>query len=123
MQAGFTFLTEVDRHLWVILSDPSKDDQKVVIVSLTTLGPYKDQACIIRRGSHPWVTHDTCVAYDFARIVKLADLVALKNAGKIRLQDPLSSALLEHIRQSAADSTRFPMGCADILIDQGLLNC
>jgi len=40
VQPGFTFLTELDRHLWVILSDPAKDDQNVVIVSITTLEPH-----------------------------------------------------------------------------------
>ena len=51
MQPGFTFLTELDRHLWVVLSDPAKDDQNVIIVSITTLEPHKDQACLIPRGS------------------------------------------------------------------------
>jgi hypothetical protein len=123
VQPGFTFLTELDRHLWVILSDPAQDDQNVVIVSITTLEPHKDQACLIPRGSHPWVTHDSCVAYDFARTVKQADLFALKDSGKIHLQEPLSEAILKKIQQAAADSTRCPMRCADILIDQGLLNC
>ncbi len=123
MQAGFTFLTDLDRHLWIILSDPARDAENVVLVSLTTLAPHKDQACLVPRGSHPWVTHDSCVAYDFARVVSLADLTALKNSGKIRFQEPLAPALLGRIRQSAADSTRFPMKCADILIEQGLLDC
>jgi hypothetical protein len=32
------------------------------------------------------------------------------------------AALLKKIQQCAADSTRFPMNCADILIEQGLLD-
>ena len=31
MEGGFTFLTDVDRHLWVILSDPIRDPERVVI--------------------------------------------------------------------------------------------
>jgi hypothetical protein len=123
VQAGTTFLTELDRHLWVILSDPAQDDQKVVLVSITTLEPHKDQACLIPRGSHPWVTHDSCVAYDFARMVKLADLFALKDSGKIQLQEPLAATLLKKIQQSTAQSTRCPMRFAEVLIDQGLLEC
>jgi hypothetical protein len=63
------------------------------------------------------------VAYDFARTVKQADLFALKDAGKIQFQEPLTAALLKTIQQAAADSTRCPMRCADILIEQGLLDC
>ena len=63
------------------------------------------------------------MAYDFARTVKLADLFTLKDSGKIHLQGPLAATLLKTIQQAAADSTRFPMRCAEILIDQGLLSC
>lgn len=122
MEGGFTFLTDVERHLWVVLSDPSQDAERVVIVSITTLAPHKEQTCILRRGSHPWVTHDSCVAFGFARIVRLTTLVEARYKGLLRLQEPLSPALLDLIRKSAANSTGLPIEAADILIDQGLLD-
>jgi hypothetical protein len=127
MNAGDTFLlaaehADIDPHLWVILSDPVKDTARVLIVSITTLRPHKDQACIIRRGEHLWVTHDSCVAYEHARIVKLEQLRGLRNAGKLVTQDPVSAKLLTRMRSSAADSERLEMQYADLLIEQGLLD-
>jgi hypothetical protein len=45
VQAGFTFELaekhqEIDDHLWIILSDPAKDDQNILIVSMTTHKPH-----------------------------------------------------------------------------------
>ena len=122
MEGGFTFLTDVDRHLWIVLSDPIRDPDRVVIVSITTLAPHKEQTCIVHRGEHPWVTHDSCVAFRFARIVSSTLLVESRYKGLLQLQEPLSAALLTHIRESSARSTGLPIEVADILIEQGLLD-
>ena len=121
MKAGDTFLAEIDRHLWVVLSDPDKDPERVLLVSITTITPTKDQACILPRGCHPWVTHDSCVAYGEARVCRMEDLTTLKNAGKLQPHDPLKPWLLQHIRESAADSTTMAEGDFDILLEQGLV--
>lgn len=128
MEAGSTFClaevhTEIDDHLWVVLSEPEQNPESVLLVSITTLRPHKDQACLIHRGEHPWVTHDSCVAYDFARTVTLKQLNALKDSGRIVLRERLSELLLTRIRRAAADSTRLEMRFADLLIEQGLLDC
>ena len=128
MEAGSTFLLseehqDIDKHLWVVLSDPTKNDREVLIVSLTTHKPHKDQACIVDPGEHPWVTHKTCVAYDFARTLSLEQLKELRYSGSIQLNEPVSKALLARIRQSAGNSVRLKMKYADLLIDQGLLEC
>ena len=113
----------VDDHLWVVVSDPDRGPDRVVIVSLTTLTPQKEQACVIQGGEHPWVRHLSCAAYEFARIVRKADLNQLRHAGQFDMQVPVSAALLERLRRGVADSTRIPMACADILIEQDLLDC
>jgi hypothetical protein len=126
VEAGSTFVLagehrDIDDHLWVVLSDPRLDDQKVLIVSLTTFRPHKDRACIIQPGEHDWVRHETCVAYDLARTIALVELHRLHDAGAIVMQPPLSAALLDRVRRRVADS-RLPMDYADLLIDQGLLD-
>jgi hypothetical protein len=72
MDAGDSFLLvnqKLDDHLWVIVSDPKKDSTKVLIVSLTTAAPHKESVCLIHTGEHSWVTHESCVAYNYAQIV------------------------------------------------------
>jgi hypothetical protein len=123
MKAGDTFLAENNEYLWVVLSDPENDAERVLIVSITTHTPDKDQACLLPRGCHPWVTHDSCVAYDFAHAPKLSDLLALKDAGKLQFREPVTPALLKRMRDCVADSPRIQLKYADILIEQGLLDC
>jgi hypothetical protein len=125
VQAGDTFLLgdkEVDDHLWVILSDPTKDPQRVLIVSLTTAAPHKESVCLIEAGEHPWVRHRTCVAYDKGKAVSLAQLYDLKNKGLIQLQAPVSPTLLARIRDKAGDSVDLAIELADIPSEQGLVD-
>ena len=124
MDAGTAFLLKdkaVDGHLWVILSDPKIDPTRVLFVSLTTYADYKEDVCLIQVGEHPWVRHLTCVAYDFAKITTVENLLALKDKGFLELQPPMSTDLLKRIRQSAMASTRLAIDYYTILEDHGLL--
>jgi hypothetical protein len=128
MEAGFTFRLrgehrDIDDHLWLIVSNPARDAEQVLILSITTHKAHKDQACIIERGEHPDVTHRSCVAYDVARLVSVAQLYTLKDSGAIEMREPVAAALLARIRACAADSERLAMKYADLLIEQGLLDC
>jgi hypothetical protein len=125
MEAGDTFLLvnkQLDDHLWVILSDPKKDTEQILIVSLTTAAPHKEAVCLLQAGEHPWVTHETCVAYNTARLVTLANLHGWKDGGHLNTQTPLSSALLKRIRDRASDSVDLALRFADLLTEQGLLD-
>jgi hypothetical protein len=125
VQAGDAFLLGdkgLEDHLWVILSDPTKDAQRVLLISLTTAAPHKESVCLIQAGEHPWVRHETCVAYDKAKVVSLDQLYALKNKGLIQLQAPVSAILLKRIRDSAADSVDLAIELADILSEQELVD-
>jgi hypothetical protein len=125
VQGGDAFLLSdaykgVNNHFFVVLSDPTTDPQRVLIVNLTTLKHYKDQACIVNVGDHPWVSHASCVAYDEARFISVAQFDALKLSGKIVSQPPVSDALLTRIRKCVWDS-RMNEAFADFLDKQGVL--
>jgi hypothetical protein len=125
VQAGDTFLVKdhtLDDHLWIVLSDPINDAEHVLIVSLTTATDYKERVCLIQPAQHPWVRHETCVAYDKAKVVALSQLLSLKDQGLIELQTPITVELLQHIRDRAGDSVDLPMEMADILSQQGLVD-
>jgi hypothetical protein len=127
MNAGTTFLLAkehevIDNHLWIVLSDAGQFPDRVVLVSVTTLAPEKDQACLIDRGEHPWITHASCVSYAHAKVVSLAFLLDRKDKGSIMLQEAVTPELLERIRRSSVYSTTLPLDIADILIEQGIIN-
>jgi hypothetical protein len=121
MKAGDTFLLQLaDEHLWVVISDPSLNPQRVLVVNFTTWRQYHDQACILDRGDHPFVRHRTCVNYPSARVATDADLEEVRAAGLLHLHDPLSDSLLQRIR-AAVRASRMKLEHVQVLVDQGLI--
>jgi hypothetical protein len=122
MELGTTFLPNVGgSHFWVIISDPKKDPDNVLIVSLTTDRQDKDHSCVLDRGDHPMVTHRTCVDYRRARIVRLAELYAGKDSGAFLLKDPASPAMVRAIQEGAARSDFLKEAARNLLVQQGFI--
>jgi hypothetical protein len=120
---GTTFLMDAAQsHLRVLISDPVKNANQIVIVGLTTLRDYKDNSCILERGAHPWITHDTCVEYRRAIAVSLEQLFHGKDSGAFKIQEPMGEETLQRIIAGAALSEFFPPLCLKILQEQQLLS-
>lgn len=123
MQAGTTFLrADSDDHLWIVLSDPHKDPQNVLLVNMTSAHPRKERACVLNRGDHPWIRHETCINYGDAVVTTLELLFKARNTGALVVQEPLSPSVLTRLWKGAADSTRITIENFDILEDQGLVD-
>ncbi len=122
MEAGSTFLlTQADKHLWVILSEPKKNSEVVLLVSVTTLRTHKDQSCVITRGEHPFITHDSCVFYEDARDASLTQLYALKDAGLLCMRESFSDGLLARVREGARITGELKLKYLQLLEDQNLI--
>jgi hypothetical protein len=125
MKAGDTFTLKdksVDSHLWVIVSDPAVDAQRVLFVSMTSYDVTKEKVCLLDVGDHPFVKHRTCIAYDFAKVAPLQALVTLRDQGHLSMGEPVSDELLERIRQGTSLSRRINVEHVVLKIDQGLLD-
>lgn len=121
MKPGDTFLVPgVDDHLWMVVSDPRADADKVVVVCFISWQSHYDQACIVNTGEHPFVKHATCVNYPGARVESDGLLERLKLSGKLRPKEPLSDQLLGRIRKSA-ERADIPTEAYQILRDQGFV--
>jgi hypothetical protein len=121
MNAGDTFLLPgLDDHLWMIISDPTVDPHRVVVVCFLTWQLKYDQACIVEQGEHPFVTHSTCVNYPAARVESDAGLERLKSKAVLKLKAPLSHELLGRIRRSAENSD-IPTEAFEVLRSQGFV--
>jgi hypothetical protein len=128
MNAGDTFRipqpgTSLDSHLWVVISDPSIDPNRVLIVNFTTRRNDSDAACILQANEHPFVHHETCVNYGGAKVVSNAQIEILLKKGLLTHHASVSTELLQRIREGAASSERMALEHADILIRQGLIEC
>ncbi len=128
MNAGDTFFIQqvgklYDSHLWMVLSDPALDANQVLIVSLTTWGKDDDPACVLNVGDHPFVRQKSFIKYSHAKVVPDQQLEEFRARGQLQVQAPLSAGALKHARDGAAESRFMALGHADILIDQGLIDC
>jgi len=121
MEAGDCFtLTNVDDHFWIIISDPKQNTDRVLFVSFTTWDERKDPACMVGRGEHEWVTHESCIAYYYTKEAKLSQLLSLKDSGALKPQKPVSKELLKRIWLGAVASDDFKPTFLAILQGQGL---
>ena len=111
----------VDSHLWIVISDPDADPDKVVIVNMTSWREDKDQACILNIGDHPYVSRRTCINYGGAKVVTRDGLDALMASGKVKADAKCSDALLLRIRNGVADS-RMSLGIVEVLVNQGVID-
>lgn len=120
MRAGDTFLVPgFDDHLWAIISDPIVNADNVVAVMFVSWTEKYDQACILQQGDHPFIKHDTCVNYPAAKIWSDRHLEELRRANVLRMKAPLSSEVLQRIREKA-ELSDIPARAYGILREQGL---
>lgn len=109
-----------DNHLWVVISDPLRDQDRVLVVNFTTYRPKKDATCLIQAGEHEFVTDLTCVQYLACRGVRLGVLEEWLDIGRIVKRERVTPLLLDRIRQGAVDSQHTPYFAKTILVSQGL---
>jgi hypothetical protein len=123
VQAGDTFVLvgAADRHLWVILSDPGLDPDRVLFVSLTSHDVTKEDVCLIAAGEHPFVQHQTCVFYEDIREAPLAVLDRLRDSGRLQPREPVSADLLDRIRRGVSLSRDIKLKYIEFLLDQGVI--
>jgi hypothetical protein len=122
MNAGDTFIDGKYHPLWIVISEPAIDPQRVVIVNPTTYTIDEQSACILHKGEHPFIRHKTAVRYRDARAVASADLPKLLMARKLTPRAACSAALLKKLRDGASKQAELlPEECRSMLDEQGLI--
>ena len=110
-------------HLCVVISDPAQDPDEIVLVALTTRESWKEEACVLYSGDHPFVEHDTCVDYAiFNEFFTLAQLRKALATGKAKQRESVTPEVLSRILTGARESRRIPMAFLNLLTRQGLLD-
>jgi hypothetical protein len=124
VKAGDTFALKdkaVDSHIWIVISDPEADAERVLFVSMTSHDITKENVCLLDVGDHPFIKHKTCIAYEFAKVAPLKTLVELRTQGLLVMSQPISVELLDRIRQGVSLSRRINVEYVDLMINQKLL--
>ena len=121
-KCGDTFFHDRDgkTHLQIVLSDPTINPSRVVLVNLSSK-MYHEQTCIIEPHEHPYPTKRSCIVYRFAYILPLAYLEDGEADGTVVRNEPLSAVLLDRALNGAAQSIYMPMEAWDLIDSQGLV--
>jgi mRNA-degrading endonuclease toxin of MazEF toxin-antitoxin module len=112
LNRGDTFLTgdeqEDTLHLWIILTPPSEGE--VVTVSVTTRRRRSETLVELHPGDHPFIVHDSVIAYSYARIRTVEEIEAAVASGAARLREPVSPEVLERVCKGLVESDFTPNG-------------
>lgn len=124
-QLGDTFQLanlDINSHLHIIISDPTKDSRQIVTANFTSWRADKDQSCIVEIGEHSFIKVLSCVDYRRDKLITLADYDRCLDSGALKLNSPVSKGLLRRILDGAEISPHLPLGNRKILVDQGLID-
>lgn len=111
--AGRTFLLPLPSseqpHLWIALTHPYEcNENKIVIVNLTTLRDWSDTTLVLQRGEHRFIKHDTVVNYKDARVARTDAILATIQNGEASFDEDCTDELLELIQRKALVCTKTP---------------
>ncbi len=109
-----------DHHLYVVISNPQQPH--VVLVSVTTKRRFTDTTCELKVGDHPFIQHDSCIAYEYAEIVEVAAIEAKLATGDIRLREEFAKEMILRIWEGAERTRNLSNRCTEILRGQELIS-
>jgi hypothetical protein len=87
---------------------PAGAARAFLAVYLTTLRAHSDRTCILVQGEHPFIQHDTAVAYGEVQRWPEERLPQLIAEGIAKPRQPMSAALLRRLRDGFLASPRTP---------------
>ncbi len=113
LPCGYTYLDGDDAledyHLHIVASDTAPDGV-VIVVSVSTLYRYADKTVILKADDHPRITHDSFIAYNFAKVQKVSEIEArLAKLPKL-VREPCSAEMLKKIQAGILESEQTENG-------------
>jgi hypothetical protein len=112
LSCGDTFLTgdgdEDNFHLWIIVTPVSQGE--VVTVCMVTALKKTERLVVLKPGDHPFVKHESAIAYIFSKVRSVADIEALLRNGFAQRKEPMSPDVLRRIQAGVVDSDFTPNG-------------
>ena len=93
-------------HLHVVVCDVTETTVTVVFVSSVKEGKEYDPACLLKKGDHPFISHDSYIVYDKFQYCDKKELEWRLRMGEYSTEPDVSGELLERIR-SGAQTTEY----------------
>ena len=118
MQVGDAFypITPVImEHLWIVVTAPASGNGKIVMVNVTSHRAGSDEACVLQDGDHPFIQHQSTIAYQHAQIADAAALDMFVAKGYLQMRARVTGGLLHRIQNGALASTFTPRGVQTLI--------
>jgi len=104
LTVGFAFINQnpgSSEHLWIVVALSANDE--AVMFNVTTVRAGCDLTCPVNVGDHPFVKHDSVIAYGRGQIITPTIFEALQRAG-CTIQPSASADLVKRIREGPMKS-------------------
>lgn len=121
MRAGDCFLIGghgLTPHLWIVLTQPSGDPARVLIASCTFRKPWSDDTILLHRGDHPFIRHETVIAYTEIRIVEARVIEFQLGLGKVTRRERMRRTVLDRVVEAVLTSTNTAAKCKQFILDR-----
>jgi len=110
---------DTPRHPWIVLSDPAKDTNSVVLVNLSTKPGPDNPPCTVDPGEHRALSQRSYVRFEKALKTTLDALEKGLAGNVLTLSAEVSSPLLDRIQHAFLGSRHVSRELKKILTDQG----
>jgi hypothetical protein len=114
----------LDDHIFVTISDPAKNPEKVLAANFTTWASYKDQSCIILPREYSELRNRSCVNFGDqgkVRVFSVAQYEEYIAKNTLRKLADLEPAILERLRAGRTKTKGMSEEVEEFLRAQGLL--
>ena len=82
----------------------------MVTVSVTTKRQRSETLVELHSGDHPFIVHDSVIAYSYARIRTVEEIEVAVASGVARFREPVSPEILERVCNGLVESDFTPNG-------------
>ena len=107
LRCGDTFLAgdegSESLHLHIVATPPNIDGE-VLLLSVTTRQRFSDTTVILKPGDHPFIRHDSVIAYNYARVRLVRELEVSIQSKRDLMRTPLKTEVLKLVQEGVLES-------------------
>lgn len=97
-----TFFIAGNTHLWFVISSPDPEDKVLIVNATTKRGlPGEDNSCLLFKGDHSCIVHDSYIVYKHAREINIFKIGHMQHSSEIQCKEIAPDNLIKRIQDGA----------------------
>ena len=96
------------KHLFIVLTTANGQPPVVVMLNITTRRPLSDSTVILTTGDHPFIKHESVIAFEHADFFEVSKLENGLRRGLLAKYTDINPSLFKIIQQGLLNSPRTP---------------